>query len=202
MFILYHSLIFRFCHVFACVLPALYHSYKCSSTYILWDQFLRRWRPQYLWPQYLKLESIALSVCRRWDIGTILGIPFQPGSFLPWVDCVTAAMNTNYNVAILLFRLQSRNCDGTRALIYLSWMCGRDQYPFYPCEALLCPSWSSCSTSADGPWLAWLLLRVLQDHSSAYGASQAWPEWEWSGVWSHLPIHPRLWFLGGSTPER
>lgn len=100
------------------------------------------------------------------------------------------------------FRIQSRNCDGTRALILFSWMCGRDWCPFYPCEAILCSSWSSCSTSADGPWLARLLLRVLQDHPSAHRASQAWPEWGWCGVWGHLPLHPRLWLLRGPSPER
>lgn len=154
-----------------------------------------------LWPQYLGLRSIPLSVCKRWDIGAIPGIPFQLGIFLPWVDCVTSAANANYNFATLLLQSPEQK-DGTRALIYLSWMCGRDRYPFYPREALLRPSWSSCSTSADGPWLAWLLLRVLQDHPSAHGASQAQPEWGWRGVWGHLPIYPRLWFLRGTTPER
>ena len=81
-------------------------------------------------------------------------------------------------------------------------MCGRDWYPFYPREALLCPSQLSCSTSADGPRLAWLLLRVLQDHRSTHRASWAWPEWGWHGVWGHLPIHPRIWLLWGTTPER
>lgn len=57
-----------------------------------------------LWPQYLGLRSIPLSVCKRCDIGTIPGIPFQLGIFLPWVDCVTSAANANYNFATLLLQ--------------------------------------------------------------------------------------------------
>lgn len=187
-----------FCHGLAFVLPALCCVFKCGFTYQCETSFLGEGCSVCCDHPYLRLGSTSTyrqKVLRRYSTGH----PFQVVIFLMWGDCVISA---NHYFANLFLQSPEKKLRRSQDLTFLSCMSGRDWYPFYPCEALLCPSWKSSSASPDGPWLARLFLWVLQDHPSTHGSSQVRPRQWWCGVWGHLPIHPRLWLLRGTTPAR
>lgn len=102
--LLFSCFSFNYCHVFARVLPTLCYSCKCTSTCILWDQFLRRCMlissdPSICgWGQYLCLYV------KDETTDTMPGIPFQPGIFRQWADCGNTSPDANYSFATLLLQ--------------------------------------------------------------------------------------------------
>lgn len=68
-------------------------------------------------------------------------------------------------------------------------------HSLHPCAATT--PWKPESSSSHAcPRLAWLLLWVLQDHTTSY--REPW----WNCLWGHLPFNPWLWLLRCTAETR
>lgn len=68
-------------------------------------------------------------------------------------------------------------------------------HSLHPCAATT-PWKPESSASHACPRLAWLLLWVLQDHTTSY--REPW----WNCLWGHLPFNPWLWLLRCTAETR
>lgn len=124
--VFFHVSLFNYCNVFACVIPTLCYSLKCSSTYILLRPVSQEMDANlHVTPVSGAGVNIScLCVKDETQIQYQASLFSQASCSRPIVELLLQMLITILPPSF--FRIQSRNCDGTRALILFSWMCGRD----------------------------------------------------------------------------